>query len=112
MRCPKYHYQADSARNVDDHSPKSCRNGAGALLAQVVEAEVADLLGKAYRLNHGRHQRWSAAITPRERGDKVAVRQLVCRSRGGATDADAWLPTTVRSSVRHDYKPSGGRHGP
>lgn len=86
--------------NVDDKLTEVLRNGARALLAQAVEAEVADFLGKHADLKTANgHQRVVRHGHLPEREvmagiDPVAVRQPRVRDR----EADATCPDRIRSS--------------
>ena len=94
--------------NVDDQLTEILRNGARALLAQAVEAEVADFLGKhadlktadghqrVVRHGHLPEREVMTGIGP------VAVRQPRVRDR----EADADLTPTASGSLRRSCRPT------
>ena len=93
--------------NVDDQLTEILRNGARALLAQAVEAEVADFLGKHADLKTaGGHQRVVRDGHLPEREvmtgiGPVAVREPRVRDR----EADATDPT-ASGSLRRSCRPT------
>ena len=100
MPCPKITSSSCQPGNVDDQLTEILRNGARALLAQAVEAEVADFLGKHADLKTADgHQRLVRHGHLPEREvmtgiGPVAVRQPRVRDR----EADVTCPDRIRFS--------------
>ena len=114
MPCPTLTSSADSARSVDDQLTEVLRTGARALLAQAVEAEVAEFLGRhadlkttdgrrrVVRHGHLPEREVMTGIGP------VGVRQPRVRDREAAADDPGRIRFTPAATLCGPVEKPGG----